>query len=39
MIKNIEKYIDFKILFFTINLLIFYNYIIKEEDKIILKYN
>ena len=38
MLKELEKYIDFHILFMTMSIVIAYQYIAKKEDKIILQY-
>jgi len=38
MIKEIEEYIDYHVLFMTMSILIAYRYITKEKDTIILKY-
>ena len=38
MLKELEKYIDFHILFMTMSIVIAYQYITKQEDKIILQY-
>jgi hypothetical protein len=38
MLQEIEKYIDFHILFTTMSIIIAYQYITKGEDQVILQY-